>query len=124
MARDILELFVEDRTKLKTKLKFFYQRLCLTIDGWTSLQNICYTCLIGHYIDGDWKLQNKILDFCTVSKGETIGKIIEQYLQGSGIDKVSTVTVDNVYSNVSTLTTLKRNVNGWNEVVLRVSLCM
>ena len=37
MARDILEVFVEDRTKLKTKLKFFYQRLCLTIDGWTSL---------------------------------------------------------------------------------------
>ena len=84
MARDILELFVKEMAKLKSELKKNCQRLCLTTDGWTSLQNICYMCLTGHYIDCDWKLQKRILNFCIVSnhKGETIGKIIEQCLHG------------------------------------------
>ena len=78
---------------------------------------MCFTC---HYIDGDWKLQKRILNFCTVPnhKKKTIGKIIKKCLHGWSIDKVFTVTVDNAISNDSTLTTLKRKVNGWNEVVL------
>ena len=66
-------------------------------------------CLTGHYIDCDWKLQKRILNFCIVPnhKGETIGKIIEQCLHGWGVDKVFTVTVDNAISNDSALTTLE-----------------
>ena len=33
VARDILELFVEERAKLKTELKKNCQKLCLTTDG-------------------------------------------------------------------------------------------
>ena len=49
VARDILELFLEERAKLKIELKKNCQRLCLTTDGWTSLQNICYVSYMPLY---------------------------------------------------------------------------
>ena len=44
VARDCLKLFYEEKEKLKKVLK--KQRLCLTTDTWTSIQNLNYMCLL------------------------------------------------------------------------------
>ena len=77
------------------------QRVCLTIDTWTSVQNLNYICLTAHFIDSDWKIHKRIFSFCLVEnhKGETLGKAVEMCLLDWGIDKILTITVDNATSN-------------------------
>ncbi|XP_010534728.1 PREDICTED: zinc finger BED domain-containing protein RICESLEEPER 2-like [Tarenaya hassleriana] len=57
--------------------------------------------LTAHYIDVDWKLRKKIINFCPIPNhaGETIGKFVEHCLVQWGIERVLTVTVDNASSN-------------------------
>ena len=67
-------------------------------------------CLTAHFIDKDWKLHKKILNFCVISshKGESIGRAVEECLVDWGIKKVCTLTVDNASSNDTAIAFLKR----------------
>ncbi|KAK3225636.1 hypothetical protein Dsin_005498 [Dipteronia sinensis] len=47
-------------------------------------------------------------------KGETIGKIIESCLLDWGIEKVSTITVDNASANKVAIDYIKRKLKNWN----------
>ena len=78
--RDCMKLFMENKKLLKNHLK--NERLCLTTDTWSSVQNYNYMCLTTHRIDQDWKLQKRILNFCQVPnhKESTIGRVIESCL--------------------------------------------
>jgi hypothetical protein len=51
IMRDCLKLYIEEKDRLRTALRG--QRLCLTTDTWTSIQNINYMCLTAHWIDND-----------------------------------------------------------------------
>ena len=55
----------------------------------------------AHFIDGDWTYQKKILNFFPITNhnGDTIGRVVESCLLKWGIDRLLTVTVDNVSSN-------------------------
>ena len=70
-------------------------------------------CLTAHFIDNDWKLHKRIINFCPISshRGEAIGKVIEKCLYGQGIDKVFTITVDNATSNDVAISYLKKKLN-------------
>lgn len=99
VARDCWQLYIEQKSKLKKVLK--NQRICLTTDTWTSNWNLNYMCLTAHWIDDEWRLQKRILNFCSVAdhKGETLWKIVEECLLDWGIDRLFTITVDNASSN-------------------------
>jgi hypothetical protein len=107
IVRDCLKLDVEEKERLKRAFKG--QRLCLTTDTWTSIQNINYMCLTAHWIDNEWNFHKRILNFYQVfnNMGETIGQVIENCLLDWGIDKLLTVTVDNASSNSVTISYLK-----------------
>ena len=112
VARDCFQLYMSEKTKLKELLKNC-QRICVTTDTWTSIQRINYMCITAHFIDNDWKLHKKIINFCPISshKGEAIGKAVEACLESWGIeDKLFTVTVDNVSSNDLACAHLRRMV--------------
>ena len=80
VARDVIGIYGVEKEKLRGALKG--RRVCLTTDTWTSIQNLCYMSLTGHFIDDDWKLHKRILNFCQVEdhKGETIGRKIKMCL--------------------------------------------
>ncbi|KAJ4762139.1 Zinc finger BED domain-containing protein RICESLEEPER 1 [Rhynchospora pubera] len=73
-----------------------------------------YMCLTAHWIDSDWKLNHKILNFCVVPdhKGDTIGKTIEECLIELGI------TADNATSNNGAISYLKRKTKDWKCTIL------
>ena len=102
IARDYIRLYSIERNRLKIFLKKSTQRISLTTDTWTSIQNINYMCLTAHFIDDDWQYHKRILNFRQVlnHKGETIGKVVESLLLSWGIDKIFTLTVDNTASTV------------------------
>jgi len=80
VMRDCLKLYVEEKERLKRAHKG--QQLCLTTDTWTSIQNINYISLTAHWIDNEWNLHKRILNFCQVSNHmrEIIGQVIENCL--------------------------------------------
>ena len=49
--RDCMKLFMGTKKLLKNHLK--NERLCLTTDTWSSVQNHNYMCLTTHLIDQD-----------------------------------------------------------------------
>ncbi|KAJ0479669.1 putative transcription factor/ chromatin remodeling BED-type(Zn) family [Helianthus annuus] len=108
VARDCLSTYEEEKKKLKHLLKD--QTVSLTTDTWTSVQNFNYMSLTAHWVDENWVLRKKILNFCQISnhKGETIGKLVYHCLRKWGIDRVFTVTVDNASSNDGAIKYLKK----------------
>ncbi|KAG8503324.1 hypothetical protein CXB51_001365 [Gossypium anomalum] len=113
MTRDVYQLYLDERVKIKQLLRSSCSRVCLTTDTWTSLQRVNYLCITAHFIDNDWKLNKKILNFCPISshKGESIGMVIEKCLLNWGIDKLFTVTVDNASSNDVAIGYLRKKFN-------------
>ena len=120
VARDIYNLFSKERAKLKEEFRVAGQRVCLTTDCWTARTQISYMCITAHYIDANWNLQKRIINFCQIAnhKGDTIGKLIESCLLDWGIERVFTVTMDNASANDSAATFVRRRVNAWKGSVL------
>ena len=80
---------------------FIGQWVYVTMDTWTSIQNMNYMVVTAHFINGDWTYQKKILNFCPIAnhKWDTIGRAVESCLLKWGIDRLFTITVDNASSN-------------------------
>ncbi|KAI8550192.1 hypothetical protein RHMOL_Rhmol06G0085800 [Rhododendron molle] len=118
VARDVVKIFNREKAKLMNVLRG--RRISLTTDTWTSIQNLNYMCLTAHFIDDDWKLHKRILNFCIVDdhKGDTIGKKIEACLLEWNIGGVFTITVDNASSNASAMRYLVKKTKDWEGTVL------
>jgi len=82
----------------------------LTTDCWISVQNLNYMCVTAHWVDSEWNLHKRILNFCLIPnhKGETIGQKIETCMIQCGISNIFTVTVDNASSNDTALDCLRK----------------
>ncbi|XP_054800155.1 zinc finger BED domain-containing protein RICESLEEPER 1-like [Prosopis cineraria] len=119
VARDCWQLYLGEIKILKQVLKKSANRVCLTTDCWTSTQNFNYLCLTCHFIDPEWKLHKRILNFCMIEnhRGDTIGKTIEKCLLEWGIERVFTITMDNASSNDTALSYLKRRLRNWKGMV-------
>nr|XP_025677812.1 zinc finger BED domain-containing protein RICESLEEPER 2-like [Arachis hypogaea] len=120
LARDIGALYAEEKMKLQDFLSTNCGRVCLTTDTWTSIQNFTYMSLTAHFVDLDWKLHKKILNFCQVTShsGEVIGATIESCLNNWNLNRVFSVTVDNASSNDVAIKYLKQRLNSWNSIIL------
>jgi hypothetical protein len=83
LMKDCAKLYIRTKDTMKTKFLKTGQMVYLTIDTWTSIQNMNYMCITGHFIDPSWRYQKIILAFCQVSdhKGLTIVRELEQYLE-------------------------------------------
>lgn len=101
VTTDCLGIYAYEKIRLKDIFAKFGQRVCLTTDLWTSLQNILYMCLTAYFIDKDWKIYKRIINFCVIPshKSKEIGKVIELCLLDWGIEKLCTLNVDNASSN-------------------------
>lgn len=117
VARDCSKIYREEKKKLKSVLRG--RRISMTTDCWTSNQKINYMCLTAHWIDDDWVLQKKILNFRQVvsHKGLTLGKVIEKCLLEWGIDNIMCMTLDNAASNNDLVKYLASKMNKWNSCI-------
>jgi len=101
VIRDCFKLFMFEKEKLRGMFLTSGVQVCLTIDCWISIQNLNYTHITAHFIDSEWNLHKRILNFCLIPnhKGETIGGKIESCMHEWGIGSIFTITVDNASSN-------------------------
>ncbi|KAH9716963.1 BED-type domain-containing protein [Citrus sinensis] len=117
ISRDTLEMYLEEKAKLKSLLAGNKQRVSLTTDIWTSITTASYMVITAHFIDRDWNLHRKIISFNTVNdhSSETIGKQLEKCLIDWGIERVFTITVDNASPNEGALRYLIDRVKTWRD---------
>ncbi|KAG2711774.1 hypothetical protein I3760_04G092600 [Carya illinoinensis] len=109
-----MKLYEVEKGKLKKVFRDGGMRISLMTDTWTSVQNLNYMCLTAHFIDKNWKLQKKIINFCLIPnhRGDAIGRYVESCLLNWGIDRIFTVTVDNASSNDTAISYLKQFLTG------------
>jgi len=120
IKKDILRIFDREKIKLKGELHNITSRICLTSDLWTSCTTEGYISLTAHYVDSNWKLRTKILNFChfpPTHTGFELSKKINACLHDWEIEKrIFSITLDNASSNDVLVKTLK------NQLVLNNSL--
>lgn len=111
-ASDCLKIYEKEKLKLRQQLKEIPGRFCLTTYLCRALTVEGYMCLTAHYIDGNWNLKSRIIDFCAFPPPHTGGAIamkIVELLKEWGLDKdVFSVTVDNSSANDNMQSILKR----------------
>ncbi|KAK2634742.1 hypothetical protein Ddye_029534 [Dipteronia dyeriana] len=90
-------------------------RICLTSDLWTSINTDGFLCLTAHFLDGNWILQKKVLNFCIMlppHDGVSLAHKIYTLLCEWGIEKkIFSITLDNASSNKSFVDILKTQLN-------------
>ncbi|XP_075499293.1 zinc finger BED domain-containing protein RICESLEEPER 2-like [Primulina tabacum] len=77
-------------------------------------------CLTAHFINANWNLHKRILNFCPISghKGEEIGKCIERCLLDWSIGTIFSITVDNASSNDGAIVYLQKKFDNWGNNIL------
>ncbi|CAN1812881.1 Zinc finger BED domain-containing protein RICESLEEPER 2 [Linum perenne] len=79
------------------------QRISLTTDLWKSSQTVEYMVVTCHFVDRNWKLQKRILNFCDLPpphSGISISDALHKCLVEWDIErKIWTITVDNASNN-------------------------
>ncbi|KAL2225527.1 UNVERIFIED_CONTAM: Zinc finger BED domain-containing protein RICESLEEPER 2, partial [Sesamum indicum] len=120
ITKDIFHMYVNERAKLKSFIKNHAQRVCITTDTWTSIQKVNYMCLTAHFIDDEWNLHKRILNFCPIigHKSEEVSRGVEKCLLEWGIDRIFTITVDNASSNDGAMVYLKKKLENWGQNIL------
>ncbi|KAG2701851.1 hypothetical protein I3760_06G063300 [Carya illinoinensis] len=108
--KECIGLYKEEKQKLKALLS--NQRVCLTTDIWTSVQNKNYICVTCHYVDQNWVLHKKIIMFFKIHnhRGETIAWMLESCLMDWEINRLCTITVDNATSNDVAIDHVRRSI--------------
>ncbi|XP_061999218.1 zinc finger BED domain-containing protein RICESLEEPER 2-like [Rosa rugosa] len=111
LCRTFLSMYDTSKKDLRKTLRKY--RLSLTTDTWTSVQNVNYMVLTAHFIDIDWKMHKRVINFCVTQnhQGSSIGKLIESCLVHWGIEKIMCITVDNASVNKSALEWLVSKMN-------------
>ncbi|KAL5789986.1 hypothetical protein ACOSQ2_004874 [Xanthoceras sorbifolium] len=112
IVRDLYKLYIDEKAQLKNYFTRSKERICLTTDTWTSVQNINYMVTICHFIDYEWRPQKRILSFSQIVdySGDSIGRFIKKVLLEWGIDKVFTITVDNATANTTAIGYVRRKL--------------
>ncbi|XP_048604271.1 zinc finger BED domain-containing protein RICESLEEPER 2-like [Brassica napus] len=114
-AADVYKRYEIEKAKLIEVFVKHKGRVCFTADLWTARSVVMgYICITAHFIDENWRLNNKILAFCNLKppySGEEIAKAVYDCLKGWGLEKkVFTITLDNAKANDSMLNILKHRL--------------
>ncbi|XP_076936183.1 zinc finger BED domain-containing protein RICESLEEPER 2-like [Bidens hawaiensis] len=117
----ILRVYDREKMILKDKLQSMTSRICLTSDLWTSLTTDGYMALTAHYVDEDWVLRKKVLNFRFIPPPHTgfiIAEHMINFLAEWGIEKkIFTVTLDNAKYNDVLVSSLKSHLRLNNVLV-------
>ena len=104
-----------EKKRVKCMLVESLKMICLTSDLWTSLATDGYLAITVHFIDSNWVLQKRVLDFCFMPpphSGVAISEKVYSILAEWGIEnKIFCVTLDNASANDVFVGILKEQLN-------------
>ncbi|XP_073220372.1 zinc finger BED domain-containing protein DAYSLEEPER-like [Cicer arietinum] len=123
---DCVAIYLREKQNLLNRIGGIPGHVNLTLDLWTSNQTSAYVFLRGHFIDGDWKLHNPILNVFTVpfpdldgSLNQTIATCLKDWhLKG----RLFAVLFDKLFSNETLMGNMRDQLSLKNPVILNGQL--
>lgn len=88
ISSDITKAFKHEQTLIQKKLQSTLGKISLTLDGWTSKNQIPFLGITAHWIDENWKLNQITLEFYHLEgshSGENLAKALVKVLNEYGI---------------------------------------
>jgi hypothetical protein len=88
MKEHIMKDFDQGRGKIRQKLQNVPGRISFTLDCWTSPNIHSFLGITSHFVDGDWNLQELLVDFVELSgphSGDNICAAFERMARENGI---------------------------------------
>ena len=108
------------KVMLRGVLDGLTSRVCLTCDCWSALNTRGYLTLTAHYVDNNWKLRSKILNFryfAPPHNGVDIYHFVMGLLKEWGLDgKTFSMTVDNASAMDVMISLLKSDLNSSSQL--------
>lgn len=99
IEKEILGIYKKEKQSLTQLFGTIPGRVCLSIGLWTTSQTLGYVSVTGHFIDNDWKLHSRVLNFSMVSSPHSenaLSDVIGLCLSDWNIkSKLFTITLDN-----------------------------
>lgn len=103
VRKDIMDLYLQEKDKMYAYFKTLQCRLSATMDMWTSNQNKGYMCVTVHWVDDDWRIQKRIINFFHVPgrhTGENMSHTLSSCMLKWNIEKkIFSLTLDNAAAN-------------------------
>ncbi|XP_047092284.1 zinc finger BED domain-containing protein RICESLEEPER 2-like [Lolium rigidum] len=99
MEGEVYAVYQKGKESLLQSLSSMPGRISLTIGLWTTSQTLGYVSLAGQFIDTDWKVHRRMLNFMMVSSPHSenaLSEAISSSLTDWNLkDKLFTITLDN-----------------------------
>uniref|UniRef100_A0A1D1ZFG6 Putative AC transposase n=1 Tax=Anthurium amnicola TaxID=1678845 RepID=A0A1D1ZFG6_9ARAE len=96
---EISGIYQKEKQNLTQLFSTIPGRVCLSIGLWTTSQTLGYVGVTGHFIDNDWKLHSRMLNFTMVSSPHSenaLSEVIGFSLSDWNLKtKLFTITLDN-----------------------------
>jgi hypothetical protein len=105
VKNNYISIYNIEKRKLKALLCGL-DKANITIDMWTSTQRVSYMVVPCHFIDFNWVIQKKVLNFCNIPPYSSviIANALRSCFEDWGIlDKVFSITLDNASANTATI---------------------
>ncbi|KAL0320582.1 UNVERIFIED_CONTAM: Zinc finger BED domain-containing protein RICESLEEPER 1 [Sesamum radiatum] len=95
---DCMAIYSKEKQKVYEAIHHLHGRINLAVDMWGSPESSEYICLTANYIDEDWRLQKKMLNFISLDPSHTddiLSEVIIKSLTDWAIDrKLFSMTFD------------------------------
>ncbi|KAG6493329.1 hypothetical protein ZIOFF_048311 [Zingiber officinale] len=118
---DIKKIYGVEFNRLCTELLACPGRICLTSDAWTSIATDGYLSLTAHYVNKNWVLQKRILNFSYIPPPHTGVALAEKIYSLAcdwGIEKkLFSITLDNASANDVCVEILKTQLRLKNALI-------
>ncbi|XP_026398540.1 zinc finger BED domain-containing protein DAYSLEEPER-like isoform X1 [Papaver somniferum] len=116
----IREVFKSTQEDVKASLELVNSKISLTLDFWTSYQQIFYMSITCHWIDESWSLHKVLLDILRIPlscAGADIYRVIVKVLKIYNIgNKILSCTHDNSQKTIHACHKLKAYLDGQNSM--------
>ena len=123
---DCVALYLREKQNLSNTLNEIPGRVSLTLDMWTSDENLGYVFLTGHFIDDEWKLHRRILNVVMVSSPESddaYGQAVVACLADWSLEsRLFTITLDQSFSSETMMGNLRGVVSVKNPLMFNGQL--
>jgi len=115
LADDVMKVYLLEKDKLKKQLAEIEGRVCLSFRSWTSsTSSRSYITLTAHYMDDQWNLIVKLLNFCQLEPSHDnfeLSRKVIGYLQEWGIERnIFSITMDTASANDDNLQNVKNQL--------------
>ncbi|KAL5565779.1 hypothetical protein UlMin_028943 [Ulmus minor] len=120
---DCMKIHQKEKDRVKTLLHAAPGKISITSDLWSSLISDGYMSLTAHFIDKNWKLQKRVLNFSYLPPPHTsivLSDVISSLLLECDIKgKIFGITLDNASANDVSVEDLRVDLNSKGLLVCR-----